>query len=339
MTSRDEPVQEPHNGGAVVWQGFDFEWLRTPHRLNAIGSTVVGAWDMATGVLSGSHRARFSVGRVPDQGVARTWLTGIRSPSLLFWDGEAVAHLEADIGHPASARGDRVEVALPPGLRATVILRGFELLCRSCPVGLHTQGFGVSLSEVARTPRGLSFVPETFVHASNSPDPITSGRGGYAYDVHVHYTVIAGPEDQVAFDEHPDDTPLRHRHTHRRGGPPLEVVHRALDPLERSVLAIRGFRWQQLHRGRWGRDGRFVRRLQAFLPQVERADGELRCRPQLHFSNRGAIAYAVDAEHHLWTTLIRHRDDRPHLPHERLEVHLPTGIGEGAAATADWVLS
>jgi len=328
-------------GAIPLWQGFDFAWLRAPHRLNHLASLIDASWDPVQAALAGEYEARFTVGRVPDRGTARTFLTGLHTTALAATSGTATLEAHGEIGRPATVRGDPIAVPLPPGRGGTVLLQGFDLRCTSNTVGLHTRGFGFRLVEVPGEDGTITFVPELFVHPANSPDLVTHGFGAWTYRARVDWTVLAGDAASAAFVADPDRAP-RVRHHHRNSRQPHRPGPIVIPPhplLARSALAISGFSWTQRHAGRFGRAGRFLRRLEIGLADQHRhPDGTLEVAPHLWFSNAGPLRYPLEVDHALWTSLIRWRYDVPPLPFTTVEAQLPTGQGDGGVARTPWRL-
>ncbi|TNE88901.1 MAG: hypothetical protein EP330_12880 [Deltaproteobacteria bacterium] len=293
-----------------VWQGFDFSWDNAPHRLNELTSVTEGD----------QVRHAFTVGRVPDTGLARSWVTRLAADGVRAIDGCSRVELHAPLGERAA--GGTGVVRVPVVGAATAILRGFSLKCESCDVGLHTRGFGIDLEDLRVRDGFLEFSPTAWVHAANSPDPITTGRGDYAYSIELEWSVLSGAPDAVSFAE---ATPVVHRHR----GRPSDLVGELADPgTDHAVLGVRGLSVSQEYRGRWGRDGRFLRRVQAGVDDVDHRAG--RFRPHLHFTNKGWITYPVQVEQRLHTTLIGFSSGE--AKRQRVETRIRTGIGDGGRA-------
>lgn len=297
--------------GTAIWQGFEVTWLRTPHRLNRLGSWLEDIEHDEAGTR-GTARARLTVGRVPDRGRARTWVAAFSAPDVCFVDAELEVELGAGVGREALHRGGPVTHPLmgaAPGA-STVVLRGFELACTSHPAGVHTQGLGMRIAELRIGRGALSFVPEILVHANNSPDPLTTWSGEYRYRVRMFYTVILGaPGALVASPRHDDEACASIAHASER--PPLLSRRTQGRPgFENGVTALRGFWFQQRGREGWRRDGRYLRQLEARVEDraYDPNDGSIAWHPRCWFSNSGLVRYPVRAEHHLWTTLLQFRD-------------------------------
>lgn len=299
----------------ALWQGFDFSWDRAAHRLNALASRIDGD----------TVHHEFTVGRVPDSGVARTWVTHVDADGLATHHGRSTVTVTAVLGRRATAEATEVCIPLPDGHTGSAVLSGFSLRCASCHVGLHTRGFGIGLASVELRKGTLRFRPQAWVHAANSPDPITTGGGVYSYDVDLEWTALSGSPDHVAF-----QTQSAILHTHRGSASTTDQELRDT-PMRHAVLGVRGLAIEQRWRGRWGRDGRFVRHLQSGVDDLIRAT-RARFRPHLHFSNRGVITYPIDVEHRLWTTLVGFQSGES--KRERVESRIATGIGAGGRAQA-----
>ncbi|MCO4747495.1 MAG: hypothetical protein KC912_22025 [Proteobacteria bacterium] len=297
--------------GVAIWQGFDFHWDHAPHRLNGLTSKIVE--DRVEHV--------FTVGRVPDRGLARTWVTRVDAEGLRSVHGSSTVTATSLLGRRATSDALPVRVPLPDAEGATVVLQGFSIRCLSSSVGLHTRGFGVRLSDPRVHRGGLVFRPEAWVHAANSPDLLTSGGGIYSYEVELAWTVLSGTADKVSFER---GRPVVHRHRGRSS----EIAGELRDSgLEHAVLGVQGFAVDQRFSGRFGRDGRFIRRVQTGVDDLSRGERRARYRPHLHFSNRGVITYPIDVEHRLWTTLVGFRDGEARR--QRVETPISTGIGAG----------
>jgi hypothetical protein len=294
----------------AIWQGFDFNWDHAPHRLNGLSSRIVDG-DRVEHV--------FTVGRVPDRGRARTWVTQVDAEGLRSVEGSSVVTATSLLGRRAVSHALPVRVPLPDLQPATAVLQGFAIRCLSSHVGLHTRGFGVRLADVRVHRGGLVFRPEAWVHAANSPDPLTSGGGLYSYE--LAWTVLSGSEQHVGFQT---ERPFVHRHRGESGAA-LGVLRDS--HLDHAVLGVQGFEVEQRFTGRFGRDGRFIRRVQTGVDDLSRDDERAEYRPHLHFSNRGVITYPIDVEHRLWTALIGFRDGETRR--QRLETPISTGIGAG----------
>ncbi len=318
------------DGGGALWQGFDFAWRAAPHRLNHIASVLRDVHADATGV-QGTHAVRFSVGRVPDRGLATTLVTPVRADGAVWVEGTAVVELCAELGRAVSRVGAPVEVPLPPGLRprpedVAVLLRGFDLACTSHPAGVHPEGFGVRLTNVAVSGDTLQFTPRLFVAAGNSPDVITSSKGAYAYRFTLPYAVLAGPPGALRA------TPAtEHLHRHARGPTaPGTIDVLGVPAFSHAAFGVRGFAWRLVHRARSGRNARFLRRLRVEVGGLtyDPASGAASGRTHLEFSNRGLIAYGCDVSHRLWPVLVQLRGAVG--PQQRLDAAIPTGIGAGS---------
>ncbi len=319
------------NGGTGVWQGFDFEWAKTPHRVHRLASWIDDL-EAEDGNISGSCASHFSVGRVPDAGVARTYIGGVRGHQMRFREGSSSVSLGAYNGEAARVDGERVEVQVEG--EATAILRGFRLSCTSHESGIHPQGFGVRLCEIENGEEGcLSFTPSFYVHAANSPDIVTGWKGEYHFEFEAMYSVLYGPSDEVAF-RVPCNNSVCAEVGHKRKQRP-EAPARINGHPERfnhGALAMRGFCWEQQHRSWGNRNGRFMRRFEAHLGDQDynSRSGTVDFKPRMNFSNDGLIPYPVRAQHQMWTTLIQYNDGRPGLEQHEAKHGIPTGIGEGA---------
>ena len=318
------------NGGTGIWQGFDFEWSKTSHRVHRLASWLDDLEGDEAGVR-GSCASRFSVGRVPDAGVARTYVGGIRSRHLRFREGSAAIELGATNGEAAELDGERVEVAA--GGAATVVLRGFRLRCTSHDAGIHPQGFGVQLRDISREAGSLSFTPRFYVHATNSPDFVTGWKGQYHSKFEALYTVVSGPSEAVSFAIPCNEQPcaaVAHVRRDRLEAEASVAGHSRL--FSHGTVGLRGFRWEQKHRSRWDRNGRFMRRFEAHTghQDYDADTGVARFKPRMFFSNDGMIPYPVRAEHKMWTTLIQYSDDRPRLDRREVAHQIKSGVGEGA---------
>lgn len=296
--------------GTAVWQGFEFTWLRTPHRLNRLGSWLDELEHDSEGTR-GTARACLTVGRVPDRGRARTWLAAFSAPDVRFVDGELELELAARVGEEALQRGELVRHALDGAApeASTVILRGFELVCTSHPAGVHAQGLGMRLGGLRAGGGWVSFVPEFLVHANNSPDPLTTWSGEYRYRVRMLYTVVLGAPGALAASVPRNDTACVAL-DHGRERPALGPFEaRGRPGFENGVIALRGFWFQQRHQGGSKRDGRYLRQLEARVEErsYDPRRGCAEWHPHCWFSNAGMVSYPVRAEHRLWTTLLQFR--------------------------------
>jgi hypothetical protein len=318
------------NSGTGLWQGFDFSWANTPHRVHRLGSWLDGVTE-GDGPIRGRCESRFSVGRVPDAGLVKTHVRGIRSRALRFQEGSVTAVLGATNGEAAELDGERINISVHGD--ATVVLRGFQLVCTSHDRGIHPQGFGVHLRRIVAGEGVLSFTPHFFVHAANSPDVVTGWRGDFRFEVEAMYTVVSGCRGEVAFG-HASAAEACATIDHRRRERPVATARVAGHPgrYPHGVLGLRGFRWEQRHASWQGRNGRFLRRLEAHLGDrnYDPADGMMAFHPRMNFSNDGLIPYPVRARHQLWSTLIQYRDDRPGLAPVEIAHRIATGVGVGA---------
>jgi len=318
------------NGGTGIWQGFDFEWAKTSHRVHWLASWIDDLEGDASGVR-GSCASRFSVGRVPDAGVARTYVGGIRAKNLRFQEGSASVALGATNGVASEVDGARVEICADGA--ATVVLRGFRLSCTSHEAGIHPQGFGVQLRNIDPQIGGLSFTPRFYVHATNSPDIVTGWKGEYQFEFEAMYTVVSGPSEAVAF-----EIPCQEKacaevaHVRRERPTSRARLWGRSRQFNHGIVGLRGFRWEQHHRSWWDRNGRFLRRFEAHTgDQVyDPESGALEFEPRMNFSNNGMVPYPVHAQHRMWTTLIQYADDRPRLQRQEVAHKISSGIGEGA---------
>jgi len=300
--------------GTAVWQGFELTWLRTPHRLNRLGSWIDDI-EHDEGGTRGTTRASLTVGRVPDRGRARTWVAAFSSPDLRFVDGEIEVELAARVGEPALYRGERVLHPLAGAApeASTVILRGFELGCTSHAAGVHAQGLGMRLDRVRTHGGCVSFVPEILVHANNSPDPLTTWSGEYRYRARMLYTVVLGAPGALAPCARRDDAPCVAL-DHAKERPALVPRHtRGRAGFENAVVALRGFWFEQRYCGGWQRDGRYLRQLAARVEDraYDPHQGQAEWHPHCWFSNAGMVSYPVRAEHRLWTTLLQFHGPTP----------------------------
>lgn len=289
----------------AMWQGFDFAWQRTPHRLNQLGS-----WVEET--PEGAHAAaRLTLGRVPDRGRARVHVAELSAPGIRGRSGDVRVRLAGSPGEGMTVRS--APVAVPLGgadpSSSTVVLRGFELCCRSHPAGVHIQGFGLRVDDIRAEDHTLTFVAELYLRANHSPDPLTRWRGDVVFDARLFYTALLADRGALA-PRRPATRPCATvRHDHRMPPPTSQEVMG--DPRFRGgALALRGFRFEQLHQGRWRRDGRYLRRFHLWLgaPAWDGSTARMRWAPMAWFSNAGMVAYPLHAEHRLWTTLIQTRD-------------------------------
>lgn len=300
--------------GTAVWQGFEVTWLRTPHRLNHLGSWLDDIEHDEEGTR-GTARARLTVGRVPDRGRARTWVAAFTAPDVRFVDAELEVELAAGVGQEALHRGERVAHPLLGAApeASTVILRGFELVCTSHGAGVHAQGLGMRITDVRARSGAVSFVPEILVHGNNSPDPLTTWSGEYRFRARMLYTVVLGAPGALVPSRRGDDeacAALAHANE-RPALLPRET--RGRPGFENGVTALRGFWFQQRWCGGWQRDGRYLRQLEARVEDrdYDPFEGRIAWHPHCWFSNSGMVSYPVRAEHRLWTTLLQFRDPAP----------------------------
>lgn len=295
-----------------VWQGFDFSWDKAPHRLNELTSVTDGE----------SVRHAFTVGRVPDTGTAKSWVTRLEADGVRATHGISTVLVRAELGDLAAGQSPRVR--LPVQGSGSAILRGFSLKCESCEVGLHTRGFGLDLEDMQLEDGHLSFTPTAWVHAANSPDLITGGRGSYSYALEIAWSALDAEDGAASFSS---GDPIVHRHR----GAPEEVIGEMADAsTPHAVLGLRGLAVRQSYSGRFRRDGRFIRRIQAGVDDLERFGERARYRPHLHFTNRGVITYPVEIEQRLHTTLIGFASGTS--SRQRVQTRIRTGIGEGGRA-------
>lgn len=318
--------------GTALWQGFDLEWENTSHRLKNLGSNLdaLSADDRG---LTGVVRSRATVGKVPDRGAVRTRVGGIRSRNLHFVEGEATGSVEGWRGEKARFSGERVVVEVPGATveGATAVLRGFDLGCTSHSAGIHPQGISIGLTDLRVEDGAVSFAPRAWVKANVSPDLLTGWRKGFAFDVRVLYTVISDAEASI----HHRAEPCARVEHRRKERSEARVEHRGRGGYSHAAVGVRGFCWDQCHRGPFGRNGRFVRRLQAVVDRVDYdpETGSCAIEPRLWFSNDGMVPYPTRSEHRLWTTLIEYRDDRPALGSLTIEQPVANGLEQGATET------
>ena len=312
-----------------LWQGFDCRWLSAPHRLNHITSAV----DTKDTADQATLRTRFTVGRVPDRGTLTTRVAGLHAPGVAFIDGEVRAILLATAGQVALFEGAPITVPLPtgPDTVATIVLRGFEIGCTSSPVGLHAQGFGVQLADAKVVGSALRFVPRMFVHATPSPDLLTGWRGVYSYEMVAPYTVIYGAAERLAVHAPGSPTASAHRKHRRPTSHSGTISGHGGDRFAFGATAIHGFSWSLGHRGRFGRDGRFLRHLATWIDasEYDAARGAMDITSRLAFSNKGLLTYGVQARQRLWTTVLQVCDGATR-PSQAVTTKIATGLGDGA---------
>ncbi|MBT3221489.1 MAG: hypothetical protein HN348_20600 [Proteobacteria bacterium] len=325
-------------GGSAIWQGFDFHWKRAPHRLNHLES-YLDRLSVDESRISGTSHSRFSVGRVPDSGRVRTFVTAMRSPEIHFVEGEVEALAEGMVGEPVEVDGPQVCVPLKDDVaHASVILRGFRLACTTSHVGVHPYGLGVSLNDINHRDNCLEFRPRFFVAADRSPDWFTRWKGLYAFKVTACFTVLTAPAGQMSTGGE-KCTVIRHDSKSKGQG---KVEHFGQSQtFNRAIVGIQGFRFTLNPWGRIAHNGRFVRRLQAYLHDLDydTQTGRAECGTRLWFSNRGLITHGIDVEHRLWTNLIQYNDSTPTVESQVVEKAVKTGMGKGALASADFILA
>ena len=324
-------------GGSAIWQGFDFHWKRAPHRLNHLESYLEGL-TVDKGAIGGTSRTRFSVGRVPDSGLVRTFVAGIRSPAIEFAEGEVEALAEGMVGEAVEVDGPRVCVPLKDSVaHATVILRGFRLGCTTSAVGVHPYGLGVSLVDISHRDHCLEFLPRFYVAADRSPDWFTRWKGLYAFKVTACFTVLTAPEGQMSMSGEKCSV-VRHD-SKSRGEVVVEHLGRS-QSFNRAFVGIRGFRWTLNRWGRVAHNGRFIRQFQAFVHNLDydAHTGRAEFAMRLWLSNRGLITHGIDVEHQLCTSLIQYHDSQPPIESTIVEKRVKSGIGKGALASAQFVL-
>lgn len=296
--------------GSVFWQGFAFTWQRTPHRLNHLGNWLEGLSHDGGGP-KGRAVSRLTVGRVPDTGIVRTYLAGLACADVRFVDGTVELEIGAAVGEAALRDGPRVDLPLDGAdpRTATVVLRGFDLVCTSHTAGVHMQGLGARLKDIRCADGTLSFVPELFLQANNSPDPLTTWRGGFSYRMSLHYTAVLPAPRAAACTLSPHDRACVEIDHGKRPPGLLPRVVQGQEGFDSGVLGLRGFRFDQLHRGRWARDGRYLRQFHVQIrdPVYDPRSGRLLWHPHAWFSNAGVVAYPVRVAHRLWTTLLQFR--------------------------------
>lgn len=320
----------------ALWHGFDCRWVSAPHRLNHITSAI----DPSEGTR-GTLRTRFTVGRVPDRGSITTRVAGLHAPGVSFVDGQARATLFATAGQVALYEGRPLSVPLPEGRDtvATVILRGFEIACTTSHVGLHAQGFGVQLAHAQVVDGALRFTPRMFVHATPSPDLLTGWRGVYGYEMAAPYTVVYGPSSQLAVHRTGRPTASAHRRHRRPTTHQGTVSGHGGRRFRFGATAIHGFSWSLGHRGRFGRDGRFIRHLATWIDTAayDADHGATAIKSYLAFSNKGWVTYGVEARQRLWTTVLQLRDGA-YIPSHSMTTKIATGLGDGASEVRGFAL-
>lgn len=330
---------------SALWQGFDYRWRATPHRLNEMSSLLRGL-EYERGELRGEQLSRFSVGKVPDQGLAVSFATPLWAPGMQWIEGRVEAVLAAAIGVPAAWEGPPVRLRLPGRVQRAeevgLVLRGFELSCTSHAAGVHPRGFGLELARLEVEEGWLSFCPRAFVAASNSPDRFTADRGVYRYRLGIPYAVLLAPGrlhcTRAAV--------LEHTYGHPRQGLVMGQPRAGLAPrlelqgvperFEAAAIGLHGLAWSLGERQpgvqAWSqRQGRFLRRLRSSVHDMryDPATGRAEARIAARFSNRGTLSYGTAVEHQLWPTLIQLQGGWVGEA-RRLEARLPTGIGAGA---------
>jgi hypothetical protein len=317
-----------HNdGGSVIWQGFDYGWQGEPHRISRFDSHLDSFALQSDGKVHARYLTAFGVGNVDDVGDAFTYVASVKAMPFHFIYGYTSQTLAAEQGTPTAVDGERVSVVLPEGLGAGVVatplLRGFGITSANFEPGFHTRGFGVELNDPRLEGNSLSFVPRFFVHAEQSPDPLTQGifskaPQDYRYTMTANFTIVAAPASAAYITVAPSPAPTVVAR-YQGPGTPQEVNALMLGQRDgafsRAVIGVRGFRWQLKPWSPTNHDGRYLRRLQCFVSNhgYNPETGTATFIAHLWFTNQGAVPYGFDAEHLLWTTLVQFNDNRPVL--------------------------
>jgi hypothetical protein len=288
----------------LLWQGFDYSWHGTPHRLNQFGSIlrdVVGSNDQ----VHGRYVSHFSPGNVPDRARADTLVSTVGAQALQAVHGAVTQRVDGVMGTAATVRGPLVQVPLPvvagAALAAVPLLFGFDL--KSDGKSTHTRGFGFRIADPRIDGNVVSFRPEYFLFPDRSPDPLTSDADRFAYDMTLAYAVLYGRADDVVLTD----------------GVVQARADSAVEPLRLSVrvdgapnrshaaVGLRGFRWTITDARRQPK-GRYLRRVVSAVEALrhEPSTGQAHFDARLLFSNDGLIAYDHHDELLLEHTLVQY---------------------------------
>lgn len=304
----------------LIWQGFDYRWLKHPHRLSYLGTWF--DYEPRGNELSGDHRFEVKIGAWPgDRADYRVGYGNFESSSVFVGYGaQAKIRLAARLGEVGGVN-DPVSVTVRladlqstwtgarSGFdRAAVVLNGFHLAVEKGLKDEHGEawtsgwhlgrlGFWIPPDSVQIRGDRVTFEVERRFGPSHSPDPFThAGPGGLgqwpeaavcAYHLTLHYAVVAGPS--ADFDFEADELELSARrgttsYTHFE-----ETLWKGPPGFAGAMPALTGFEVSLRDARRNGdrRDARYIRELRMGLGPArwEAERGTLRARTHFEFSN------------------------------------------------------
>jgi hypothetical protein len=318
-------------GGAALWQGFDHRWRDHAHRVNRFGSALrnlsvqIGGAP-AVALVRGDYQARMRYGDTNGGDIAAAaayaapLLVTDQPSALTAIHGSASVDLAGQRGVRAFLKADPLTQILPANVAATVVLRGFDIVCLNAPnEGFHTRGFGFRLGPIAvaqaTSTSGiqltkLTFAPEFMIWPDRSPDPFNVGPTSYTYRLTIYYTLLYAPVGRARFTETTYDTgelvgvdasaaPLRVlRSVGGQGG----------GAFPRSALGLRGFQFELPEHHGTANDGRYLRQLRFFVEPASYTPqtGAATYYANLHFTNKGGYSYDFDIRYLLDVTHLQY---------------------------------
>jgi hypothetical protein len=323
--------QQTTTGGTALWQGFDHRWENHAHRVNRFGSWLqnfsLRTEAQPTIGVGGQYLSRMRYGDTNGGDVADTaayaapLLVTDEPDTLTCVHGSATTVLSSVRGERSSLLGDQIAALLPTDMAATVVLRGFDIVCLNAPNdGFHTRGFGFHIRNLAvsqitspklQTPfTRLSFQPEFMIWPDRSPDPINIGPTSYEYRLTLYYTAIWTPTDRLHV------TPYHYQSSllvdRDASDPPLRFS-RSIDGqgggvFPQATLGLSGFQFELPEHQGTVHDGRYLRHLSFFVESAgyNAQSGAASFYTNLFFTNKGGWAYDFDIRYTLDTTLIQY---------------------------------
>jgi len=296
---------------AAIWQGFDHFWENDPHRVNLFASCISARPDANVTYQSGMSIGRFP----PDICHAVTTVHQAGTPTTGFIDGEVTLDVSGAVGEGVERQGDPVTHVLPrPGLRATVLLRGFSVETINFPHGFHTRGFGFLIDRIRQQEAAggtrISFVPSFFMFPDRSPDPSTDpdrliwrampvpdwleprAPPTFEYRMTLYYRILYDDAQKLAFKPHRVvRTAKSHDYPVRYPGPDPRVEVQGVpgDEFNVATVGLQGFRFELCRWPHTRYQGRYLRKLKMMVEafDYDPESGRATFMPGMLFTNYG----------------------------------------------------
>lgn len=286
-----------------LWDGFRFEWDKTPHRFNQLGAKIYRQeYDASS--LTGRTRTTllggtWSTGEEgSDDADYDVWYTATSSSRLQVHHGTtgAMTLSGSAVGDRTAAMVsetvtiDRHAAGLSDADQCTVVLRGLRLDAGvTHGEGWTTRGFGARILELVTTDDELRFAAWLRAEADNNPDRPAQDLAEYTLSGHVYYTAICVVDGEITDGTHrivlnyPPNTPR----------PPATAAQQrttisGAPGFDHAVVGLRGFDFR-LNQEDAALGGRYLRdvRVRQYDRNYNASTGEMAFRSDGYFSNDG----------------------------------------------------